>query len=72
MFLKTEKGLFFLGKLGKDKLNLPKPKANHLKISIKDAIYDLPFICSGEGQEISDYDKKYIESKRRYSDYGQR
>jgi len=34
----NRKRAFFLGKLGKDKLNLPKPKMNHLKVSIKDAI----------------------------------
>jgi len=56
----NRKRAFFLGKLGKDKLKLPKPNPNHLKISIKDAIYDLPFITSGEGQEISNYDKKYF------------
>jgi len=54
----NRKRAFFLGKLCKNKLNLPKPKMNNKKITIKDAIYDLPFISSGEGQEISDYDKK--------------
>jgi len=51
------KRAFFLGKLGKNKLTLPKACSNHSKVSIKDAIYDLPFIGSGGGLEISKYDK---------------
>jgi len=52
------KRAFFLGKLGKNKLNLPRTKIDYPKVSIKDAIYDLPFIASGEGTQISEYDKK--------------
>ena len=52
------KRAFFLGKLGENKLKLPKADSNNSKVSIKDAIYDLPFIFSGEGKEISEYDKK--------------
>lgn len=47
---------FFLGKLGSNSLNLP--KVNYKKVSIKDAIYDLPFIASGEGKDVSVYDKE--------------
>ncbi len=46
----------FLGQLGKLQIDLPSP--NGVRTSIKDAIYDLPFIASGEGDEISKYDKK--------------
>lgn len=44
----------FIGQLGK-RLKLPKP--NGRKTTVRDAIYDLPFIASGEGQEESKYDK---------------
>lgn len=53
----NRKRAFFLGKLGKNKLLLPTKSHYNHKVSIKDAIYDLPFISSGEGQEISNYDK---------------
>tara|TARA_B100000678_G_scaffold25611_1_gene19312 strand:- start:7389 stop:8465 length:1077 start_codon:yes stop_codon:yes gene_type:complete len=46
---------FFVGTLGTNKLGFPKPKKS--KVSIKDAIYDLPFIDSGEGQQESSYEK---------------
>ena len=36
-------------------ISLPKPLAK--KTTIKEAIYDLPFIASGEGNEEMDYDK---------------
>lgn len=45
----------FLGQLGKLEIELPKPSG--VKTSIKEAIYDLPFIASGEGEEVSSYDK---------------
>ena len=45
----------FIGCLGDKKVNLPKPNGMHT--TIKEAIYDLPFIASGEGNEESDYDK---------------
>lgn len=46
----------FIGQMGKLEVKLPTP--NGYKTSIKDAIYDLPFIASGEGQEESKYDKE--------------
>lgn len=45
----------FLGQKGKLEIDLPKPNGMHT--TIKDAIYDLPFIASGEGTEVADYDK---------------
>ncbi len=48
----------FIGQLGALEIELPKP--NGVKTTIKDAIYDLPFITSGEGQEESKYDKTPI------------
>jgi DNA (cytosine-5)-methyltransferase 1 len=50
----------FLGQLGKIQIELPKPEERHT--TIKDAIYDLPFIGSGEGEERSTYDKKPTSS----------
>jgi|25_taG_2_1085351.scaffolds.fasta_scaffold01873_3 DNA (cytosine-5)-methyltransferase 1 len=44
---------FFVGTLGDKKLNFPKPKSK--KVTIKEAIYDLPFIGSGEGTQQSTY-----------------
>lgn len=49
---------FFLGQLGRLEITLP--PSNRQRTSIKDAIYDLPFIKSGEGCEISSYDKPPI------------
>jgi DNA (cytosine-5)-methyltransferase 1 len=47
----------FLGQLGnKIEINLPTPSG--IRTTIKDAIYDLPFIESGEGEEISSYQSK--------------
>ena len=46
----------FLGQLDNCVIRLPKPI--DIKTTIKDAIYDLPFIGSGEGEEISSYDKQ--------------
>ncbi len=45
----------FIGQLGSLEISLPIP--NGCKTTIKEAIYDLPFIDSGEGQEESRYDK---------------
>ena len=45
----------FLGQLGKLQVSLPKPSDK--RTTIKEAIYDLPFIASGEGNEEMDYDK---------------
>lgn len=58
----------FIGKLGTEKVSMPAPLKN--KVSIKDAIYDLPFLKSGEGEEVSSYDKEpttSYESKMRGS-----
>lgn len=46
----------FIGVLGETGLDLPTPP--HTKVSVQDAIYDLPFIASGTGDEVSKYDKK--------------
>ena len=48
----------FIGKLGDSKVALPAQCERH--VTIADAIYDLPFIHSGEGNEESEYDKKPI------------
>lgn len=46
----------FIGQLGSLEVKLPEPTGQ--KTTIKDAIYDLPFIESGEGTEVSRYDKR--------------
>lgn len=46
---------FFVGQKGRLEITLPKP--NDKRNTIKDAIFDLPYISSGEGDEISSYDK---------------
>lgn len=46
----------FIGQLHQNTLELPKPTGVHT--TVKEAIYDLPFIASGEGKEVSVYDKK--------------
>ena len=46
----------FLGQLGKIEIDLPKPLG--IVTNVQQAIYDLPFIASGEGEELSTYDKK--------------
>lgn len=53
----------FLGQLGKLEISLPQPNGIHT--TIKDAIYDLPFICSGEGSEESSYDKEPFSNYQR-------
>lgn len=45
----------FIGQLGKLEIDLPTSYGR--KTTIKDAIYDLPIIESGEGYEESEYDK---------------
>ncbi len=45
----------FLGQKGKLEIDLPQPTGQHR--SVQEAIYDLPFIQSGEGNEKSKYDK---------------
>lgn len=45
----------FIGVLNDNPIALPQP--NGKKCTIVDAIYDLPFIKSGEGTEVSQYDK---------------
>lgn len=46
----------FIGVLGEEGIELPAPP--NKKVTIEEAIYDLPFIGSGEGEEVSKYDKK--------------
>lgn len=48
----------FLGQLGKLEIALPQPKDQ--KTTIREAIYDLPFINSGEGAEEMVYDKPAV------------
>ena len=49
---------FFIGQYGHIQIELPKPM--NVVTTIKDAIYDLPFIESGEGNEESVYDKPVL------------
>lgn len=44
---------FFIGTLNRNIVEFPTPQ--NYKVSIKDAIYDLPFIESGEGEKTSNY-----------------
>lgn len=46
----------FIGVLGSEGIELPTPP--HKKVTIQEAIYDLPFIASGEGIDVSKYGKK--------------
>lgn len=46
----------FLGQLGELEISLP--QSNGIRTTVKEAIYDLPFIGSGEGTEESTYDKE--------------
>lgn len=54
------KRAFFLGKLGNQKLMLP--SGNNEKTTVKEAIYDLPFIESGEGKAFYYYEKNPINN----------
>lgn len=45
----------FIGVRGNKSVSFPKPTGQ--KTTIQEAIYDLPFILSGQGEEISQYDK---------------
>ena len=49
----NRKRAFFLGKKGSEKLLLP--RTNNKKTSVKEAIYDLPQIQSGEGEDFYEY-----------------
>lgn len=46
----------FLGQIDKLEIELPKP--TYVYTTVKDAIYDLPFIGSGEGVEVTDYENE--------------
>ena len=50
----------FLGELNKLEVKLPEPL--DILTTVKDAIYDLPFIASGEGVDERDYDKPAMSS----------
>lgn len=50
------KRAFFLGQFGK--LDIELPLTNNKRTSVKDAIYDLPFIESGEGKDFYEYEVK--------------
>lgn len=58
----NRKRAFFLGKFSENNLRLP--KGTNEKVNIKDAIYDLPFINSGE--EVSVYDKATFSKYQKY------
>jgi len=49
---------FFVGAANGDCIAFPKPK--DVKVTIKDAIYDLPFIKSGGGEQFLNYENKPI------------
>lgn len=51
----NRKRAFFVGSKNGTLLEFPKPKKK--KTTIKEAIYDLPFIASGEGCEFFEYEK---------------
>lgn len=53
----------FIGVLGENGIELP--KSPNKRVTIEEAIYDLPFIGSGEGEEISKYDKKATSEYQR-------
>ncbi len=61
---------FFVGRYKKNNFHFPKP--SNKKVSIKDAIYDLPFIKSGEGADFFNYkiqpSNHYQELMRKGSD----
>jgi DNA (cytosine-5)-methyltransferase 1 len=50
------KRAFFIGQ--KNKLTIEFPKEKDFKVSVKEAIYDLPFIDSGERVDFYNYEKK--------------
>lgn len=52
----NRKRAFFIGALNGDLIDFPKP--HKIKTTIKEAIYDLPFLESGEGEFFLEYDKK--------------
>lgn len=52
----NRKRAFFIGSLNGNSLEFPEPLKK--KVTIKEAIYDLPFLESGEGEDFLDYDKK--------------
>lgn len=44
---------FFIGTLKSKIIDFPEPNKN--KVTVKEAIYDLPFIESGEGEKVTEY-----------------
>lgn len=52
----NRKRAFFIGSSNGRLVEFPSPQSH--KISVKDAIYDLPFIGSGEGEDFFEYDKR--------------
>lgn len=54
----NRKRAFFLGRKGNKQLELP--ITNNITTTIKEAIYDLPFINSGEGKEFYEYEMAAI------------
>ena len=52
----NRKRAFFIGSLNGNLLEFPKPY--NFKTNIKEAIYDLPFLESGQGEEFFEYEKK--------------
>lgn len=64
------KRAIFIGQF--EKLEIGLPPVKKIRTSIKDAIYDLPFIKSGEGCEVSSYDKPPITSYQKMMRKGSR
>lgn len=57
----NRKRAFFIGSLSGNMIEFPEPQKE--KVTIKEAIYDLPFIASGEGQDIYEYKETSEVSK---------
>lgn len=51
----NRKRAFFIGSKNRTLLEFPEPRKE--KTTIKEAIYDLPFIASGEGRDFFEYEK---------------
>lgn len=59
----SRKRAFFIGSLNGDLLEFPKSEKK--KTSVKEAIYDLPFIESGEGESFFEYEKPATSAYQR-------
>ncbi len=59
----VRKRAFFLGQYGKLEIDLP--ITNNVKTTVKEAIYDLPFIESGQGKDFYEYSAKPLSDYQR-------